>query len=93
MRFLAVFLVIALGCVTTIPADPTIDADIACETARMVTQLRQQIPPAPKPPKPGDKCDNCEGTGKIGDGRVSVKCPICDGTGKKPVSVCVNCEP
>ena len=29
-----------------------------------------------------DVCDNCGGTGKLGDGTVSVKCPICDGTGK-----------
>jgi len=29
-----------------------------------------------------DICENCSGTGKLGDGTVSVKCPVCDGTGK-----------
>tara|TARA_E500000331_G_scaffold235058_1_gene225331 strand:+ start:5664 stop:6011 length:348 start_codon:yes stop_codon:yes gene_type:complete len=29
-----------------------------------------------------DICENCNGTGKLGDGVVSVKCPVCDGTGK-----------
>lgn len=36
--------------------------------------------PAPKPepgPKPGSKCENCSGTGRLGDGRVSVDCPVC----------------
>lgn len=40
--------------------------------------------PAPKPdpgPKPG-VCENCGGTGRLGDGRVSVPCPVCDGDGK-----------
>jgi len=29
-----------------------------------------------------DICENCNGTGKLGDGTVSVECPVCDGTGK-----------
>jgi DnaJ-class molecular chaperone len=28
-------------------------------------------------------CDNCSGTGKLGDGTVSVICPVCNGTGKR----------
>jgi DnaJ-class molecular chaperone len=52
---------------------------MACETARMVTQLRQEIAPTPA----SDKCDNCDGTGKIGDGRIALPCPVCKGTGKK----------
>ena len=27
-------------------------------------------------------CDNCGGTGRLGDGTVSVECPLCEGTGK-----------
>lgn len=43
--------------------------------------------PAPQPqPAPNDICDNCGGTGKLGDGTVSVTCPVCDGTGKKTTS-------
>lgn len=34
-------------------------------------------------PAPDKKvCENCRGTGKVGDGRVSVVCPVCKGTGK-----------
>ena len=29
-----------------------------------------------------DICENCSGTGRLGDGTVSVECPVCDGTGK-----------
>mgnify|MGYP003148907690 CR=1 FL=1 len=30
-----------------------------------------------------DICENCSGTGRLGDGVVSVECPVCGGTGKK----------
>jgi DnaJ-class molecular chaperone len=73
--------------VATLPSDHGITADLACETARMVVQLRQEIAPAPA----SDKCENCGGTGKLGDGRIVTKCPVCDGTGKKPKSVCKDC--
>lgn len=36
--------------------------------------------PAPAPV--GDTCSNCDGTGRLGDGTVSVECPVCEGTGK-----------
>ena len=39
-----------------------------------------------------DTCENCNGTGKLGDGVVSVKCPVCDGTGK-PVTINNNPSP
>lgn len=46
-----------------------------------------------------DICENCAGTGRLGDGTVSVECPVCDGTGKpvKPGKVysfqqdCASC--
>ena len=37
-------------------------------------------------PAPSGECDNCNGTGKLGDGTVSVTCPVCNGTGKKPAA-------
>lgn len=79
MRFLLAFCVVLVGCVATLPGDNGVTADLACETARMVVQLRHEIAPSPA----SDKCDNCDGTGKIGDGRIVMPCPICKGTGRK----------
>jgi DnaJ-class molecular chaperone len=79
VRFLLAFSVVLVGCVATLPGDNGVTADLACETARMVVQLRNEIAPSPA----NDKCDNCDGTGKIGDGRIVMPCPICKGTGKK----------
>ena len=88
MRFLVCLLVVS-GCVmASIPPDDGLTADLACETARMVTQLRQEIAPTPVT----DECENCDGKGTLGDGKISTKCPACDGTGKKPKSVCLNCK-
>lgn len=61
-------------------------ADLACETAYVATRLAAEIPPAPQ----GDACENCDGTGKLGDGRITTTCPICKGTGKRPPSVLVK---
>ena len=83
MRFLVVFTVLMVGCVATLPDDPTISADLAVETARGVVQLRAKPDATPDgKPKPGDKCPNCEGRGYVGDGTVKVKCQPCDGTGR-----------
>jgi len=79
VRYLLCLLIAAIGCVATLPDDHGVSADMACETARMVTQLRQEIAPTPA----SDKCENCDGTGKIGDGRIVLPCPVCKGTGKK----------
>ena len=78
MRYLLCLLVAVIGCVATLPDDHGVSADMACETARMVTQLRQEIAPTPK----SDKCDNCV-DGFIGDGKIKITCPVCKGTGKK----------
>ena len=56
----------------------TIEADLACETAREMVRL--QASPRPKPPKPGpEKCARCNGTGKVksGDGIAVIPCPEC----------------
>lgn len=83
MRFLILLLVALAGCVATLPSDPNITADLACELARGVVQLRAQPDATPDDkPNPGDKCPNCEGRGYVGDGRVQVKCQPCDGTGR-----------
>lgn len=91
MRWLVCLLVVLVGCVATLPSDHSITADLACEAARTIVQLRQEIPPSP--PKPSDgKCQNCSGRGYVGDGTVKVKCQPCGGTGKEPKSVCTSCE-
>ena len=79
MRYLLPLIVLLSGCVATLPDDPTLTADLACETARLVVQLRNEIAPSPA----SDECDNCDGTGKIGDGRIVLTCPVSKGTGKK----------
>jgi hypothetical protein len=83
VRFLVVFLIGVAGCVASLPDDPTISADLACEVARAVVQLRAAPDATPDDkPKPGDKCPNCDGRGYVGDGTVKVNCQPCDGTGR-----------
>jgi len=82
VRFLILLLVVLAGCIATLPNDATISADLACELARGVVQLRAAPEVPDDKPKPGDKCENCEGRGYVGDGTVKVKCQPCDGTGK-----------
>jgi hypothetical protein len=79
-RWLLVFTFAAIGCVATLPSDPSISADLAVETARMILASRA-APPAPTPDS--GRCDNCNGTGKIGDGRIVMPCPECGGDGVK----------
>jgi len=79
VKYLLPLIVLLSGCVATLPDDPAVTADLACETARLVVQLRNEIAPSPA----SDECDNCDGTGKIGDGRIVLTCPVCKGTGKK----------
>lgn len=83
------FAAMFVGCVASIPADHGLTADLACEASRTIVQLRRGMPPAPKPA--GDRCDNCDGTGTLGDGRITRQCPVCKGTGKKPQSSAPLC--
>ena len=58
----------------------TLDAELACETAREMVRL--QATPVPVPPKPTPaKCVRCNGTGKVksGDGIAVFDCPDCKG--------------
>jgi hypothetical protein len=49
-------------------------------TSAAVLVLDETAPPAPTP-APSGKCTNCNGTGKLGDGTISVPCPVCGGDG------------
>jgi hypothetical protein len=83
VRFLILSLIAVAGCVATLPDDPTISADLACEVARAVVQLRAAPDATPDDkPEPGDKCPNCDGRGYVGDGTVKVNCQPCEGTGR-----------
>lgn len=92
-RWLLVFALVISGCVATLPDDDGVTADLACEAARQVVQMRQAMPPSPAPAS--DACENCNGTGKIGDGRIVMPCPACKGTGKTPKVACLTgtCRP
>ena len=95
MRFLIAFVVVLFGCVATLPGDDSLTADIACETARMVTQLRQVPAPEPKPSPDGDCCKQCKGTGFIthGDGhKTPCPCPPNCPCKKPKTAQCVNCK-
>ena len=81
MRWALVLSLAFVGCVASVPNDPSISADLATETARMILVLRRGVEP-PAPDAPSKECTNCNGTGKIGDGRIVMPCPECDGTGK-----------
>jgi hypothetical protein len=85
MKTAALVVGVMMMAAAAVPSDPSLSADLACETARML--VFQQAGPA----KPvSDSCENCSGLGRLGDGRVSTICPICKGTGKKPKAACVN---
>ena len=85
MKTAALVVGVMMMAAAAVPSDPSLSADLACETARML--VFQQAGPA----KPvSDACDNCNGTGKVGDGRIVMTCPICKGTGKKPKAACAN---
>ena len=80
MRYLVCLLCVSGCVVASLPADDGITADLACETARMVVKLRQEIAPTPA----SDLCERCGGTGVIGDrASINIPCPDCKGTGKK----------
>jgi hypothetical protein len=92
VRFLLCLVIVCVGCVATLPDDPSLSADIAAETARMVVHMRHEITPTPAPKS--DQCDNCEGRGFVGDGNgIKVTCQPCGGTGKRVASVCKDCKP
>jgi hypothetical protein len=70
------FSALFVGCVTASNEDfrPLGSAAIAVHS-------QSSLPPTPPKPAPGGKCDACKGTGRVGDGRVSVPCQKCGGDG------------
>jgi hypothetical protein len=79
-RWLCVLMLAMIGCVASIPGDPTLTADLAVETAIALVAVPDIAPD--DEPKPGDTCPNCEGRGYVGDGNVRVPCQPCGGGGK-----------
>ena len=79
-RWLCVLMLATIGCVASIPGDPTLTADLAVETAIALVAVPDIAPD--DEPKPGDTCPNCEGRGYVGDGKVRVPCQTCGGGGK-----------
>lgn len=51
-----------------------------------------KVDPAPKP-TPSGECDNCNGTGRLGDGTVSVDCPLCVDGKVNPAVACRPAKP
>lgn len=70
--------------------------------AMAAATFEQPSSPAPAPapqPSPGGKCETCNGTGRVGDGRVSAVCQDCGGDGvtqalqvKTSACVCGDCK-
>jgi hypothetical protein len=79
-RWLCVLMLATIGCVASIPGDPTLTADLAVETAVALVAVPDIAPD--DEPKPGDVCGNCEGRGYVGDGTVRTRCQPCDGGGR-----------
>ncbi len=82
MRYLALILI--LGCTPKPVAEDFLP--VQAVAVGIAEATNEQPAPAPTP-KPG-KCENCNGTGRLGDGTVSVDCPECvDGVvGQKPAT-------
>lgn len=89
MRTLLIFAVLA----STAQAEQFLPA---LAVAIAVAETEGGSSPAPAPtPSPGGRCDNCDGTGRLGDGTVSVPCPVCGGDGKidsQPAAPVAPCD-
>lgn len=79
MRYAIAILILA-GC--TAPAPEPIDFVPAISVAVGVAEATRGATPAPAPTPAKGTCDNCGGTGRVGDGTVSVPCAACGGDGK-----------
>jgi hypothetical protein len=64
-------------------------AEIEALAAAIISTSRPTlVEPAPSPGPSSGECENCAGTGKLGDGTITLTCTVCNGTGKK-----VNSKP
>ncbi len=71
---LAVVLLGTIGCVSPVDHRPAAKV--------IVSREAYFVESAPPPAVPSGKCGNCNGTGKVGDGRVSFPCEKCGGDGE-----------
>jgi len=87
IRPIAIVAVLLLaGCEIPTPApSPSVSGDSRYAAAAWSWSLATHggRTPSPTPSPLGDQCENCHGTGRLGDGTVSVTCPVCNGTGKR----------
>lgn len=81
------FLIWLLACALALFAVTPADASPINYRYRALAALALRPRPLPQPTPASDVCENCNGTGKLGDGTVSVTCPVCDGTGKVKASL------
>ena len=65
-------------------------AEISAELATQMARECVRLAAAPEVRPVSGQCANCRGTGKVGDGKISMTCRACNGTGKEPVSVLVK---
>jgi hypothetical protein len=83
-----VVFVLSSGCVPASPALSIRDrvglgAYMAYQAVTAEKPPEPPAPPKPDEPDDGESCSECSGTGRLGDGTVSVACGACNGTGKK----------
>jgi len=75
-------LVAAVGCSRPAPLD-LVPLVATAGAGALVEAGPAVVPPTPAP-APAGKCKNCNGTGVVGDGRVSSPCPVCRPNGGAP---------
>lgn len=80
MRYAAILIVLFAGCGSPDVPPPGTYAPLVSASLGVAATSDA---PAPSPtPAPAGKCENCNGTGRLGDGTVSVPCPVCGGDGR-----------
>jgi hypothetical protein len=90
-RWAAVAVILLAGCtpspVLSIGDRAGLGAHLAYLAATATTPAPTPPPaPAPAPSPAGEACNECGGTGRVGDGTVSLPCGACGGTGRRPAA-------
>lgn len=82
----------ALALIVLVACTPFAKADMATLAAGL---LAVHTSPQPQP-QPSNICTNCNGTGRLGDGTISLRCDPCGGTGRittaSHVCACDDCD-